>query len=158
VIVFELICPDHHRFEGWFASSGDFDGQKARGLLQCPTCGKASIEKLPTAKIGKSEPTAVVPREQKSDHIHAGKAAAAPASGQPVGMPSPEQVQKVIDYLLSNSENVGKKFAEEARRIHREEAPGRSIRGIATKEETEELLEEGIPVLPLPVPPQGEWH
>jgi len=157
VIVFELICPDHHRFEGWFASSGDFDGQKARGLLQCPTCGKASIEKLPTAKIGKSE---LVPRESQSQHVPAGKASVAPTQGdaRPVGMPTPEQLHKVIDYLLSNSENVGKKFAEEARRIHREEAPARSIRGTATKEETEELLEEGIPVMALPVPPQGEWH
>lgn len=73
-------------------------------------------------------------------------------------MPSPLQVQGMVDYLLANSENVGNQFADEARRIHREEAPARNIRGVATREETQDLLEEGIPVMPLPVPPQGDWH
>ncbi len=55
MIVFELICPDRHRFEGWFASSDDFESQKSRGLLSCPVCSDSSIEKLLTAKIGKPE-------------------------------------------------------------------------------------------------------
>ena len=58
MIVFELICAHRHRFEGWFASAEDFEGQKARGLLACPACGDSSIEKLLTAKIGKPEPEA----------------------------------------------------------------------------------------------------
>ncbi|TMH36597.1 MAG: DUF1178 family protein, partial [Betaproteobacteria bacterium] len=61
MIVFELICADRHRFEGWFASAGDFEGQKARGLLSCPVCSDSSIEKLLTAKIGR--PEAEPPRE-----------------------------------------------------------------------------------------------
>jgi hypothetical protein len=156
VIVFELICPDQHRFEGWFASSEDFESQKARGLLECPSCGRASIQKLPTAKIGKSESAALAVREPEA--APATKPARVQGQQHAVGMPTPEQVRKIVDYLLANSENVGKKFAEEARRIHREEAPARPIRGVASREETEELLEEGIPVMPLPVPPQGEWH
>lgn len=150
MIVFELTCDAKHRFEGWFASGEDFHGQTARGLLTCPTCGTKSITKVPIAKIGRSEsqPPAPVANE-------------APVSSDntvPVSMPDRAKMMAFIDHMLSTSENVGSKFAEEARRIHREEAPARSIRGQATRAETEALLEEGIPVLPLPVPPQTDWH
>jgi len=145
MIVFELICPRHHRFEGWFASTGDFEGQKDRGLLLCPVCGHSHIEKLPTAKIGKHE------------------AELLPAAHEdPATVPGPAQgatrLHEIINYVLMNTENVGKDFAAEARRIHQENIPGRSIRGTATRKETEELLEEGIPVMSLPIPPQGDWH
>jgi len=63
-----------------------------------------------------------------------------------------------IDHVLVNSEDVGTRFAEEARKIHHGEAPHRSIRGQATSEETEALLEEGVPVLPLPIPPKDTWQ
>ena len=150
MIVFELICPDHHRFEGWFASANDFEAQKSRGLLTCPSCGHSEIAKLLTAKIGKTEVTTDPPRAKNIP--------ATQASAQPVSMPTPQQLQGMVDHLFANSENVGNQFADEARRIHREEAPARNIRGVATREETQELLEEGIPVMPLPVPPQGDWH
>ena len=114
MIVFELICTRKHRFEGWFASAEDFDGQKARGLLECPVCSDKQVDKLLTAKIRKSAPEAVA---------------------QPA-----------------------REFANEARRIHYEQAPERAIRGVASREETEELLDEGITVMPLPVPPQSDWH
>jgi len=142
VIVFELICADRHRFEGWFASAGDFEGQKARGLLSCPVCSDSSIEKLLTAKIGRAEgePT----RE----------------SAQPPVAPAvrPRNLHEVIDYILLNTENVGENFPAEARRIHHKEVPQRNIRGVATGEETRELLEEGIAVMPLPIPPRKDWH
>jgi len=63
-----------------------------------------------------------------------------------------------IDHVLVHSEDVGTKFAEEARRIHHGEAARRSIRGQASREETEELLAEGVPVLPLPIPPKDSWQ
>lgn len=138
MIVFELICADRHRFEGWFASAGDFDGQKARGLLSCPVCSDSSIEKLLTAKIGRPE---------------------APARAQPPAPPvQPRNVHELIDVILLNSENVGRDFPSEARRIHRKEARERSIRGVATGEETRDLIEEGIAVMPLPIPPREDWH
>jgi hypothetical protein len=138
VIVFELICADRHRFEGWFASAGDFEGQKARGLLSCPVCSDSSIEKLLTAKIGRHE---------------------APASAQPPAQPvQPRNVHELIDVILLSTENVGRDFPSEARRIHRKEARERSIRGVATGEETRDLLEEGIAVMPLPIPPREDWH
>jgi hypothetical protein len=142
VIVFELICADRHRFEGWFASAEDFEGQKARGLLSCPVCSDSSIEKLLTAKIGRAEPEAPAERKQ---------APVAPAE-------RPRAVQELIDVILLNTENVGRDFPAEARRIHRKEARERSIRGVATGEETRDLLEEGIAVMPLPIPPREDWH
>jgi hypothetical protein len=140
VIVFELICADRHRFEGWFASAEDFEGQKALGLLSCPVCSDSKIEKLLTAKIGRPD-------------------AETPASAQPPAAPvKSRNLHEMIDYILLNTENVGKEFPAEARRIHRKEARERSIRGIATGEETRDLLEEGIAVMPLPVPPRKDWH
>jgi len=142
MIVFELICPDRHRFEGWFASSEDFESQKSRGLLSCPVCSDSSIEKLLTAKIGKPE---AEPAGEKADPTPALAAV-------------PGNLSELIDYVLLNTENVGEDFAAEARRIHYKEVARRNIRGLATGEETRELLEEGIAVMPLPVPPRKDWH
>jgi len=142
VIVFELICADRHRFEGWFASAGDFEGQKARGLLSCPVCSDSGIEKLLTAKIGRPETEPSRERTQLP---------VAPAA-------QPRNLHEVIDYILLNTENVGEDFPAEARRIHHKEVPQRNIRGVATGEETRALLEEGIAVMPLPVPPRKDWH
>ena len=143
MIVYDLICRDQHRFEGWFASGEDFVSQQGRGLLECPVCGGAQVEKLPAAKIRKqaAEPTAPVPN-------------APAAKGQSAKM----EISGIIDYILAHSEDVGKAFAEEARKIHYEESPQRSIRGVATRRETEELTEEGVPVFTLPIPPQDRWN
>jgi hypothetical protein len=142
MIVFDLICKDQHRFEGWFASGEDFTSQKSRGLLACPVCGGAHVEKLPAAKIRKQAESAVP----------------APASAVQAGKTEQVDVLRIIDYILTHSEDVGKGFAEEARRIHYQETPQRSIRGVATRTETEELHEEGIPVFSLPIPPQDRWN
>ena len=107
MIVFELICADRHRFEGWFASAGDFEGQKARGLLSCPICSDSSIEKLLTAKIGR--PEAEPSRENAQ---------------LPVAQATrPRNLHEAIDYILLNTENVGEDFPAEARRIHHREVP-----------------------------------
>ncbi len=94
MIVFELICTDRHRFEGWFASAGDFEGQKARGLLSCPVCSDSGIEKLLTAKIGRPE------AEPSRENAQASVAPAAP----------PRNLHEFIDAILLNTENVGKIF------------------------------------------------
>jgi hypothetical protein len=141
MIVFELICLEHHRFEGWFASGEEFDHQKARGLLNCPVCGGASVEKLPTARVQKARETAV-------------------RASRPARPADPKQMTLAgfVDHVLMNSEDVGKAFPEEARKIHREEAPQRAIRGTASRSETSALIDEGIPILPLPIPPRGDWQ
>jgi hypothetical protein len=142
MIVFDLICTDQHRFEGWFASGEDFASQKSRGLLACPVCGGAHVEKLPAAKIRKQSEPAVP----------------APANAVQAGKTGQVDVSRIIDYILMHSEDVGKGFAEEARKIHYQETPQRSIRGVATRTEAEELHDEGIPVFSLPIPPQDRWN
>ena len=142
MIVFELICADRHRFEGWFASASDFESQKSLGLLSCPICSDSSIEKLLTAKLAR--PEAEAQREKLP-------AVQAQSSG-------PRNLGELIDYILLNTENVGEEFSAEARRIHRKQAPHRNIRGVASREDTEALLEEGVPVMPLSVPPRKNWH
>jgi hypothetical protein len=147
VIVFELICPKNHRFEGWFASAGDFDGQRERGLLSCPSCGHSHIDKLPTAKI----------RKANQELLPAVRETTVPDQAKPQPQ-VPAHLQELIDYVLLNTDNVGKAFADEARRMHRQEAPYRNIRGTTSRVEAEDLLEEGIPVMALPIPPQNDWH
>lgn len=142
MIVFDLICREQHRFEGWFASGDDFTAQQDGGLLACPVCGGAHVQKLPTAKIRKQQAEAAPPAVQQGAAQGAVKVE---ASG-------------IIDYILTHSEDVGKSFAEEARRIYYKEAPQRSIRGVATHAESEDLREEGVPVFTLPVPPRDRWN
>jgi len=146
MIVFELICPERHRFEGWFASSEDFDGQKGAGLLSCPVCSSPGVEKLLTAKIAKGEP----PREGRPNVSNV-----KPAHGGARDRPT---LKDIVDFILANTEDVGKAFPEQARRMHYKEAPHRNIRGVATLEETRELIEEGIDVVPLPVAPRNELN
>jgi hypothetical protein len=143
MIVFELICREQHRFEGWFASGEDFAAQRSGGLLACPVCGGAHVDKLPTAKIKKQQPEVALP------------AKTLPAQEGQVGK---MDVATVIDYILTHSEDVGKRFAEEARKIHYQDAPQRNIRGVATRAEADDLSEEGIPVFSLPIPPQDRWN
>lgn len=140
MIVFELICAAHHRFEGWFASGEDFDRQRERGLLKCPVCTTDRVEKLLSAKIKKPAAASATKAEARTPQQEAASWSA------------------LLDRILANTEDVGRQFADEARRIHYEEAPRRSIRGVATRDETQELVDEGIPVAPLPIPPRGEWN
>jgi len=141
--VFDLQCDHGHVFEGWFGSHEDYDAQQARGLVTCPVCASASITKRLSA-----------PRLNVS-HLHT----EAPAQGPAVPAQATEAekmaalqaaVMRQVRALLRNTENVGARFAEEARRIHEGDADDRPIRGTATREEREALAEEGIDVLALP--------
>lgn len=150
MIVFELICSAQHRFEGWFASGEDFEQQRRGGLLTCPVCATGQVAKLPTAKLGRSGDTAA-PEDKSKD----------PSPRPAAALTAPQLAAAVaafVDHVLQNTEDVGRAFPAEARRIHREEAPRRGIRGMATPEETEALLEEGIAVVSLPIPSRDEYH
>lgn len=137
--VLNLQCSHAHAFEGWFASEDDFQGQLARGLVECPLCGDAQVAKMPSAprlNLGALEPAAAPKQEVVS---------APNAQLQAAWM-------QMVRQVMASTEDVGAKFAEEARKIHYGESEERGIRGQATREETQELLEEGISVLPLPLP------
>jgi hypothetical protein len=146
MIVYDLECGGGHRFEGWFASKGDFAAQGERGLVSCPTCGVHEVRRIPSVtrfNSGAIEPQEKSPPAQAPEF--AGKDPAAIAQ---------ILYSRLVDEMLQKSEDVGRAFPAEARRIHNQEAPARSIRGQATNEEHAELLDEGIAVLRLPVPPR----
>lgn len=145
MIVFDLCCPEGHRFEGWFGSSADFASQSERGLVSCPQCGSSEVIKAPMAPA--------VPRKGNQQ-------SPAPAQEQPVagGKPSPEML-KAMEKLaamqaeaLKGSDWVGGKFAEESRAMHYGESEARAIHGQATLKEAKDLHDEGIAVAPLPFP------
>lgn len=147
MIVFDLTCTENHRFEGWFASPEEYVRQEGAGMLACPVCGISAIRKLPSSKVRR---TAVA----ESPAV-----AAARATGSAAGSsPQPVTLASFIEQIVASTEDVGRAFPEEARKIHYEEAPRRPIRGVATREEARELADEGIPVLSLPIPPRGQTH
>lgn len=137
--VFDLACDLDHAFEGWFASHAEFDRQLAAGLVECPLCGSRVVQKMPSA-----------PRLNISG---AQEPAPAPAK-EPVAMPNEAAMRTMLAHIarhiVANTEDVGARFPEEARRIHYDEVPQRSIRGVASREEAAELEDEGIDVMPLP--------
>jgi hypothetical protein len=146
--VLNLQCGLRHTFEGWFASEDDFQGQMGRGLVECPLCGDKGITKMLTAprlNLGsaRSDPAAL-------------STVGAPGVTDQVPEPTSENLQAVwinlVRHVMSNTEDVGKRFAEEARKIHYGESQERAIRGQASRQETADLLEEGISVVPLPLP------
>jgi len=152
MIVFDLHCKAGHRFEGWFASAGDFDSQQGRGLLACPTCGASGIDRLPSAtrfNIGADAPKPerqAVP--QKTPEME-GKDPFAIAQ---------MLYSRMLDDILTRTEDVGGAFPSEARRIFYNQSRSRAIRGQATKDEHDALIDEGIPVARLPVPPSDRLN
>ncbi|MDR5831522.1 DUF1178 family protein [Caballeronia sp. LP006] len=136
--VLDLKCSHEHRFEGWFASTEEFESQLLRKLVACPVCSETDVSRMPSA-----------PRLNLST---ARNDRAVPAEASPDAAGVQARALQFMRELIEKTENVGDRFAEEARRIHYDEAPARNIRGVTTPEETHALLEEGIDVLPLPVP------
>lgn len=150
MIVFDLCCYQGHRFEGWFASSDAFTGQRARGLVECPHCGTRSVEKAPMAPA--------VPAKGNARDT---------AAPQGLCNGIPPEVAKAMRALaqaqakaLENSTWVGDKFAEASRAMHYGERDHATIHGQATRDEAVALVEEGIAVSPLPfaVAPPDEIH
>ncbi|KAK46258.1 hypothetical protein BG58_11235 [Caballeronia jiangsuensis] len=139
--VLDLKCSHEHRFEGWFASTEEFESQLSRMLVACPVCSATDVSRMPSA-----------PRL----NLSSARGETAPQATQAQAAPESAALQaralKFMRELIEKTENVGERFAEEARRIHYNEAPARNIRGVTTPEDAHALLEEGIDVMPLPVP------
>jgi hypothetical protein len=141
MISFDLRCaPLGHVFEAWFASSAAWEDQRARGLVACPLCGSSDLAKAPMSPA--------VPAKSNSRELSSG---------------GPEEVKAMLaaaaavqKRLLEGSEGVGDRFADEARAIHLGESESRPIHGRATISEAQSLIEEGVPIAPLPLPVAGE--
>jgi hypothetical protein len=140
--VFNLRCDNGHLFEGWFASGDDLDAQRERGLLSCPVCNSVEVVKAPSAPYVGRAVAEPAPAETGA------------AARQTAIMPTPAQMQAMFmtmaREIARTTEDVGERFAEEARRIHYNEVPARGIRGTTTREEAQALDEEGIGVMPIP--------
>lgn len=160
MIVFDLHCANGHRFEGWFGSSSDYEDQSGRGLVSCPQCGVAEVSKAPMAPAVPAKGNSS--RQQTQDSVPAAPAPAqaAPADAQPVSnAPMPAEVQKALGELakaqakaLKDSTWVGEDFAKQSREMHYGERDHAAIHGSASLEEAKELVDEGVPVAPLPFP------
>jgi hypothetical protein len=154
VIRYNLICDKRHEFESWFADSAAYDKQAKRGLVSCPLCGSAKIEKAIMApRLARTDKSGPIMRPAE-------EAAPAPAEAPtPVAMISPQErefrkkLKELRDHLTANADNVGKKFPEQARKMHYGEIEHRSIYGEASPQDAKDLHEEGIEFHPLPVLP-----
>lgn len=136
--VLDLQCSHQHSFEGWFGSEADFQDQLGRGLVECPLCGDVAVSKMlsaPRLNLGSAKEPA--PQQQ---------VVAAPDKTMQAAW------MKMVRHVMAHTEDVGARFPDEARRMHYGETEERGIRGQASPGETQALLEEGIGVLPLPIP------
>ena len=157
MIRYALICEKGHDFESWFQDSAAYDKQARRGLVTCPQCGSAKVEKAIMA------PRLSATAKKRGTPIQApvppAEAPAPPAPPGPVAMISPQEqevrakLKELRDHLTKNADNVGAKFPEEARKMHYGEIEHRSIYGVASPDEAKELSEEGIEFHPLPLLP-----
>ena len=137
--VLNLRCANGHGFEGWFGSEDDFLDQNGRGLIECPLCADRVVTRMPSA-----------PRLNLSGALPPAPAAAEPPAAKP---DLQTMWMEAVRHAMANTEDVGERFAEEARRIHYGESDSRGIRGVASAAEREALHDEGIDVLSLPIPP-----
>lgn len=151
MIKYTLKCSGGHQYDTWFANSSAYDALASKGQLQCPVCGTSDVSK---ALMTPSIPARQNRREtQPVDSEQSQKATSSAASGT-LQSEAVEIMRKLRDFVKENSEYVGPKFAEEARKIHHEETEVRSIYGEASGDDLTELHEEGIDFYPLPVLPE----
>ncbi|GAA6118225.1 DUF1178 family protein [Acidovorax sp. FG27] len=170
--VLDLFCGHGHGFEGWFGSEDDYQSQQQRGLVQCPLCGSSQVRKglsAPRLNLG-ARPAPGGARHREDAPAPGAQAGAASSPQQPpaaaeMAPPAADrealrqmqaQLQaawlKLSREIAARTEDVGSRFADEARRMHHGDIAERSIRGEATREQAMELLEEGVPVMPLALP------
>ena len=139
MIRYALACDHGHEFEGWFGSSDAFDDQQARGLIDCPMCASKSVRKQIMAP-------AVAGTKRRGDE---------PNPGQMQAMMM-EAAGRIRAHVEANFDDVGDTFAREARAIHEGKSEERGIYGPATSAEVRDLVEDGIPIAPLPAEPPGK--
>ncbi|WP_323763526.1 DUF1178 family protein [Marinovum sp.] len=136
MIHYALKCSEDHRFESWFQSAAAFDKLQAAGMVACAVCGTSAVD-----------------RDLMAPRVSHGSSKPAPAPAKPLSTPASPAEKALADlkaHIEKTSEDVGRDFAREARAIHLGEAPSRAIRGEAKPEEARKLVEDGVPIAPLP--------
>ena len=179
MIRFDLACAAGHRFDAWFRSGADFDMQAAAGLLACPDCAGTDIAKAlmaPSVRTSRAKP-AEGEASAESSAAPPGAASPPPARPSVPATASPDAIRaaahvaagpgareammrhmmaRMHAHVVATAEDMGTGFAAEARRIHEGETEPRGIYGEASRDEVEDLLEDGIAILPLPMPPKAD--
>jgi hypothetical protein len=160
MIRYTLACAKGHEFESWFAGSAAYDKQAKRGLVECPICGSAKVEKaLMTPRLAGTRKSMPAASDAPGPAAQEPAVPAAPEPQAPVAMISPQEqelrtkLRELREHLVKNAENVGQQFPEEARKMHYGEKEHRSIYGTASPDDAKALHEEGIEFAPLPVLP-----
>src|SRR5215475_6341219 len=160
MIRYALVCAKGHSFESWFPNSAAYDKQAKRGLVTCPACGDTKIEKAIMApKLSGTRKRGAAPAVAAAPEAPAPAADNTPVAMVPPQVISPQEhelrqkLKELREHLTKNSDYVGKKFPEEARKMHYGEIDHRSIYGEASLKDAKELHEEGIEFHPLPVLP-----
>ena len=159
MIRYALVCEKGHAFESWFQDSAAYDKQAKRGLVNCPHCGSAKIDKAIMAPRLAGSRKGAAPVEAPAETPAAAPAPEKAQEKAPVAMISPQEqefrskLKELRDHLTKNADHVGAKFPEEARKMHYGETEHRSIYGEASAEEAKALAEEGIEFHPLPILP-----
>ncbi|MBL8429039.1 MAG: DUF1178 family protein [Dechloromonas sp.] len=150
MIIYDLNCDNNHRFEGWFQNADAFEAQLEENLVCCPQCDSHNVRRVPSAVAISGHHV-----EQVAESSASSSSAPTSTALMPVGEHATALYRQLIQTIVSHSEDVGHSFADEARRIHYNEAPQRPIRGQASEDECDALRDEGIQILSLPVP-KGE--
>lgn len=152
MIRYTLRCERGHEFESWFQSSTAYDSQHKRGLVACPTCETTKVDKAimapRIARKGKSAPAPQPVAAPAEDSATSTSLVMAPQERELVA-----KLRELRDHVLKNADNVGKKFPDEARKMHYGDIEHRAIYGEATTDEARALIDEGIEVAPIPVLP-----
>ncbi len=144
MIIYDLSCDNNHQFEGWFQNAVAFDTQLESDLIRCPRCDSRSVRRIPSAVAISGHLTEPAARPSSSS-MASGSTALMPVGAQAMAI-----YRQLVEAIVNESEDVGSSFAEEARKIHYNEAPERPIRGEATVDECDALRDEGINVMHLP--------
>ena len=158
MIKYALICDKGHEFESWFSNSDAFDKQVKRGFVDCPHCGSIKVSKAlmaPSVSTGRKKDARAQAARAEIARVARAQNAAGPGPGDMALLEAQQQqlraaLRELHEKIAANTDDVGDRFPDEARKIHDGDAPARSIRGQATIEQAKELWEEGIPVLPVP--------
>lgn len=140
MIRFSLVCDNEHEFEAWFRSGDDFESQKKRGFVDCPNCGSHKVEKAlmaPAVSTGRKKEKVALAMDESQRRMMV-------------------QMKAMAEKIRANSDYVGDKFAEEARKIHFGEADQRGIYGEATLDEAKSLVDDGVDFMPVPVFPEDQ--
>ncbi|MEM6478348.1 MAG: DUF1178 family protein [Pseudomonadota bacterium] len=161
MIRYSLRCSKDHVFDSWFANAESFDKLKAAGHLECAVCGDARVEKtlMAPAVSAPADPGAKPPQGAPAAPPAAaapGTSPATPPALVPTGAPEESRehaLRKFKEHVEANTEDVGRDFARKARAMHVGDEPGRSIRGEASLEEAKGLVDDGVPIAPLPFVP-----